>query len=924
MAKGFLISGWRLRIFDENGNPPGTAFPLRVEFFDATTQIAATVYNDSECTVPVGVTAALDAEGYVLDNGVWGEKGISYKAKVTRFVADDLSWETLYTINGLGDVAESEAAGGSDVAFANASAIRQFVPVTDGAIFFLSGYHTIADGGQGFLAWDSDSVELDDGGFCFRPDAIAPSAPGRYIRMFQESELDARWWGCIPDGVVDCAAPLIRCKVHASRIDLYDAPPRIVFSAGKLFYNISGAVVLGGANGRGAPLSWRIRNGTKFSGFATMQIETDSIIECTSPLVWADPNTGAWAHQITYVPGSVPFVDCRWVPTYVGGAMDGQFVYLCDSCAGGIPIKLAPGVFPADTVVFDSNISIVSRLILQSVSLRVIDSASVTLSSVSVEGSPRAIFQNDLNDSSVFLFTEAFPLHAWMFGWGSSSNPLAGIKLAMKCLSLSKSLKGVSCDLIVNGYGVGGLAAPSLTGPMESDGDSVFVKIEGRVAIGAGGVFRCGGIANQAGIPVFIFSGTHTTPVMLANGISHASWFGQGGDAVRYAVASVAGSGTAFTRTVDLDGFQHDFSSGSGIVADIDNLEVRNGMLSASGGSVDLLQLMGENVLVDNVKFHASNGFTGALAWVNTYAFGNASARDRSGIQFSRCRFDLGNSGTGLIVGRNSSKTTSMVIVDGSQFTQRASGALPFVVAGNDAYDVSFQHCAFRNLHRVASWENYGNGVEFLSCKWDTASTAPALLLWSGARGLRFVGNTSTKFGIALKRFTDTVVSDNTFKGQGVIWLACPLNGWIIDGCLVERNTFQLDSIGEWPAPIFVWQGFVIDGSGNITSVVTAFDWTPNTLKLRIADNATNLGFMHQTSIRCVVYGNFLSCLIPLAHFCYFYRVGQADQSTISSTVTKSGANGNGFIELPDILALQQVDIQLSLYGNQPLTFIKP
>ena len=155
MEKGFLISGWRLRVLDANAQPPGSAFPLQVAFYDAGTQTPATVYNDSACAVALGPVVRLDSAGYAPDNGLWGLAGKAYKAIVSRVLSEDTELpeserlETLYSIDGIGSESSGGAGGGALVAVASVDGLRSMLPTEDGAMIFLSAYYSLGDGGEG-------------------------------------------------------------------------------------------------------------------------------------------------------------------------------------------------------------------------------------------------------------------------------------------------------------------------------------------------------------------------------------------------------------------------------------------------------------------------------------------------------------------------------------------------------------------------------------------------------------------------------------------------------------------------------------------------------------------------------------------------------------------------------------------------------
>jgi hypothetical protein len=73
-----------------------------------------------------------------------------------------------------------------------------------GQLVYISGYYEIADGGEGWFAWDASSVEADNGGTIIAP----PSSPatGRWLRLLEEEYLTPNLFGSIPDSALVSAS----------------------------------------------------------------------------------------------------------------------------------------------------------------------------------------------------------------------------------------------------------------------------------------------------------------------------------------------------------------------------------------------------------------------------------------------------------------------------------------------------------------------------------------------------------------------------------------------------------------------------------------------------------------------------------------------------------------------------------------------
>ena len=664
--------------------------------------------------------------------------------------------------------------------------------------------------------------------------------------MLQGGELDVRWWGAIPDGSVDCVAPLSRCKTHAGRIDLYAAPPRIVFAEGKPSYKLPGNIILGGTDSRGKLHSWRIKAGVKFSGFTSLSIESPAIIEAVSPL------DNAGIARVKVGPGAVHSIDLRWWGTDANTLYDVMAYF-----APGLPVYLDKTCGSQGIFTFSSSANSVypGRIIIGgALMLHAADGASVTFDGFENEGQPRQLFSRD--GTGLFSFKEMEFVPAWAYGWGSSGDNSSGIIFAVKSAAESNAV------LRVNTIGTGHYETPILT--VSAYDYRLRVFVDGVLSIGSGGMLGSLEVLNG---PETIFNcdpAVVSEPVKVYSGNANAIWFGLYGYSVSMAVKA-AGNGPALSRNVDLCGKTYSIIAGSsGIICDDSGITLKNGKISCYANVSAALAVRSSGVCIRDVDFYGS-GEIGALVSVGPTSGSNEDVR------IIDCSFSTGSIGYGITIGSTySGVTTKRVRVRRCDFTTRLEGSHPFRVATNLAEGVSFESCIFSGLQR-GTWELYGSGVRISDCEFSTSSTAASLLAWKGADGLYFSGNRCGKMGLRLLAFKNVDVVGNVFADQGVITLECQYNGQLLEGVCVDRNRFALSSVEEWPNPIFVSQNFTTDAYGYIAAVVAAFDWRLDKAAIRISGNMANMGAsMHQTEtsgrrIRDFRGNTAIKGLIPLA-----------------------------------------------------------
>lgn len=243
-----LLSGFRLRIGDENFNPPDTTFPYRLVFTDSTTTSPKTVYNGPDLGASsLGGEVNLDAQGYVPPSGVWLDEG-RYNIQLQKRVSTGPDvWEQIWTINKVqGNAAGAVASDDTTIRFVETiAAIRALSGADLGGMTLNTGYYALADGGQGSWRWNSTSMATDDGGATLIPTTQSPAVPGRWIRIFETGgEVSVKLWGAVSSDVLDVSGNILLADAWCARTS-DDTAITLVFPAGK--YRIGSSITLDGS-----------------------------------------------------------------------------------------------------------------------------------------------------------------------------------------------------------------------------------------------------------------------------------------------------------------------------------------------------------------------------------------------------------------------------------------------------------------------------------------------------------------------------------------------------------------------------------------------------------------------------------------------------------------------------------------------------
>lgn len=267
-----LLSGFRLRIGDNNFDPPPSGFPYRLTFWDSSTSLPKLVYAGPDVgDTSLGAIVDLDAQGYVPVSGIWLDVGRYNVALEQRIAVDPINgdtWNQLWIINKVEGGTTDGSANDSTIRFVSTiPEIRALTGADLGGITINTGYYTLNDGGQGQWRWISTSLEQDDGGAYLKPTAQSASVPGRWHRVMPDGgEVDVRMWGAVT-GQTDVSGNIELAQLWCARTS-NDTAPTLAFPAGN--YRLGGSVVFDAVgqttNGYPMRVRYHIHNGATFSG----------------------------------------------------------------------------------------------------------------------------------------------------------------------------------------------------------------------------------------------------------------------------------------------------------------------------------------------------------------------------------------------------------------------------------------------------------------------------------------------------------------------------------------------------------------------------------------------------------------------------------------------------------------------------------
>tara|TARA_R110000868_G_scaffold112527_2_gene302981 strand:+ start:9785 stop:12358 length:2574 start_codon:yes stop_codon:yes gene_type:complete len=194
MSNKLFYSSPRARFLDTNGDPLTFG---RVSFYEAGTTTLKTIYTDSENSIPTPNPFLLDAEGYVVDGGVWMGAG-KYKMKLEKAlvippdILEDGDFSELWTIDNIVGSTQLNSGELSTVVVGTISDLRGLT-AGEYSLVYVAGYWEVNDGGGGWFNYDSNGFETDNGGTIISPNG-SPQF-GRYYRNLENWETSVQYFG---------------------------------------------------------------------------------------------------------------------------------------------------------------------------------------------------------------------------------------------------------------------------------------------------------------------------------------------------------------------------------------------------------------------------------------------------------------------------------------------------------------------------------------------------------------------------------------------------------------------------------------------------------------------------------------------------------------------------------------------------------
>ena len=503
-----LLSGFRVRVLNDNGRPYGSQ-PLRIAFFDGGTTSPKSVYSGPLTSdSALGITVQADATGYFPAAGIWLDVGTYHlliQKKIASTGVDAVDWLTLWTLDDVpGGTADSSVSDSSIRFFDNIAELRG---AEGGGLSYVTGYYNIADGGQGAMRWISTSTQDDDGGAWYKPTSYSTSAPGRWERIMPTStEVDARWWGMgIAQG--DNTSFILRAMEWCART-ANDSGNTLAFPAGVyplgsiagLTLECSGLDLSGNAK----HIRFHMYQNFAFSAPAgTVTLTGPCTIDSTSPILFGG------ATLVVTDATATPFVRPEWVP----GSDYGSQIEA--ACVSGVPVRVLGSYTYARPVTFGAKI-----ILEDTGSLTGSAGGVVFQGGVAVEGTDRQALTLTGGTIQVCMNT----IEARWFGWGSTAGNDQGpaLDIAIQVASTSGAVLHVNqlpSPKCISSHVLSAAAYPSSPG----------IKVDGELLIRNGCKLYIPSLIAERR-QVFNISGTDAVMVSLGNSIVYPEWFGAQGN----------------------------------------------------------------------------------------------------------------------------------------------------------------------------------------------------------------------------------------------------------------------------------------------------------------------------------------------------------------------------------------------------------
>ena len=236
----YLLSGWRVYVPDENGNP---LYRGRVYFYDASTSEPSTVYADKEQVTALGTYVDVDNHGYLPQ--VWLSADHLYKVVVKRLIqADPETWDTLWEIDDVGNpfLTFNDDSNIESLLFVNSiSELRNIDPrdPESPTYIYVMGWYEPGDTGSPMLFKWTPGASGNDGHW------ITPSmtSVGAWEQIF-DGDIDPRKFGAIPDNGISCDTALLNCMLYASEPHTYDSADSTYYRPKTVRFSRSGTYKL--------------------------------------------------------------------------------------------------------------------------------------------------------------------------------------------------------------------------------------------------------------------------------------------------------------------------------------------------------------------------------------------------------------------------------------------------------------------------------------------------------------------------------------------------------------------------------------------------------------------------------------------------------------------------------------------------------
>ena len=183
-----------------DGGKPLSAPGGRAKFYKAGTSTPETVYSDIDLTdaTAYGTEAATDKLGYL--PAIWLKTDRLYKVVVEQRIQEDPEeWVTLWEVDNVGYIDPNESGGDSSsiVTVSNITGLKALDHSLNGYVM-VQGYYASGDWGTpSMFVYDPECTEAADDGAYVKPNDVLTA--GRWVQLFDDSILDVRKFGAIPD-----------------------------------------------------------------------------------------------------------------------------------------------------------------------------------------------------------------------------------------------------------------------------------------------------------------------------------------------------------------------------------------------------------------------------------------------------------------------------------------------------------------------------------------------------------------------------------------------------------------------------------------------------------------------------------------------------------------------------------------------------